>query len=50
MGLTRTQITVIGTLLLVATIGFAAAWLHERNQANSVTLSVGDQKLQIKTQ
>lgn len=50
MGLSRTHITLLLTVLVIATVGFAAAWVHERNQQNSVTLSVGDQKLQIKTQ
>ncbi len=49
MGLTGRQITIIVTVLLIASIGFAAAWIYERNQANTLTLSVGDQKLQIKT-
>lgn len=50
MGLSRTQITVLVAVLLIATAGFAAAWMHERQQADTLTLSVGDQKLKIKTQ
>lgn len=49
MGFSRRQIAIVVTVLLIASIGFAAAWIHERNQANTLTLSVGDQKLQIKT-
>lgn len=50
MSLSRTQLTAILAIVVLAAVGFAAAWVYEREQANSVTLSIGDQKLKIKTQ